>query len=339
MATKKLSRISILGASGAVGQELVQLLQKNACECKLELFTSHRSAGTNCPNSGLIYQSLNAFLESSCDVAFLALDDDTVKKLERCLKMNSRFIIDKSAAFRLSDNIPLIIPEVNANAFTLEDQWIASPNCTTTIATMALAPLHTAFGLHTVIAASYQSASGAGVKGVEELKNQIHSWSNGIPLNRLEQSATIFPETLAFNAIPQIGSIDECGVSSEESKLLYETRKILGIDDLRIYSTCVRVPTLRSHGIAITAFLKKEFTVNDAITVWKQFPGLIVNAERYTTPIYSSNQTNCFIGRIRKELGDSQSISFFVTGDQILKGASYNAYQIFQEIERRLTGR
>lgn len=335
MTTKKLSRISILGASGAVGQELVRLLQNHSNSPELHLFASHRSAGNACPISGFIYQSLEAFAESLFDISFLALDDETVKSLEPCLRSNSRWIIDKSAAFRLSDGIPLIIPEVNGEKLTLNDQWISSPNCTTTIVNMALAPLNTAFGLTQVIASSYQSASGAGTQGIKELTNQIHSWANGTSLNDLNQSAKIFPQPLAFNAIPQVGYIDADGIASEESKLLHETRKILGINDLEIYSTCVRVPTLRSHGIAITAFLNQKITVKDAIEIWQKFPGITVNAEHCTTPLESTNKTNCFIGRIRQELANPYSISFFVTGDQILKGASYNSYQIFQEIEKR----
>jgi aspartate-semialdehyde dehydrogenase len=323
-------KIAIIGASGLAGQELIRLFQVSPFAYSLSLFASGRSAGKACPLSGQLYEPLDHFGQGEYDYTFLAIEDALAIALQPILLEKSRYVVDKSAAFRLHPDVPLVIPEVNGGVLSLGAPWVSSPNCTTTIACMALAPLHRAFGLKRVVAASYQSASGAGVRGLKELEAQVHCWSQGLETH----SPEVFPQPLAFNVIPQVGAIGPGGISSEESKLLLEMRKILELKDLEVYSTCVRVPTLRAHGIAITAFFEKPLSIPAAAEAWGANPGLAVQLDGYATPLQASGSTLCHVGRVRQENDNAHTLSFFVVADQILKGASYNAYQIFEHLER-----
>ena len=323
--------VGIVGATGAVGAELMSVLADlNYPVGSLHLFASERSAGktTTTPFGEKTIEAFSVEAAQKCDVVFLAVSGEFAKEYAPKIAEKA-LVIDNSSAFRLDDAVPLVIPEINPET-AKGKKLIANPNCTTAILAVALWPLHQAFGVKKVIVSSYQATSGAGVEGMNELLAESR-----VVLDGGTAGHKVFAHPIAFNLIPHIDSFQPNGYTREEMKVTWETRKIFGAPDMPISCTAVRVPTLRVHSEAVTIETEKPITVEGARAAIAAAKGVKLfddpDNKVYPMPINATMQHDCNVGRIRQSLifGD-HGIDFFVSGDQLLKGAALNAVQIAQ---------
>jgi aspartate-semialdehyde dehydrogenase len=240
-------------------------------------------------------------------------------------------VVDNSSAFRMDDSVPLVVPEINAADVKNHKGIIANPNCTTAITLMALYPLHQAFGCKRIFASSYQAVSGTGAKAIIELERQVDQIVKGQAVTK-----EVYPHQIAFNVLPHVDSFLPSGYTKEEMKMENEGRKIMHHPAFRASVTCVRVPVYRAHSVAVTAEFEKPVTVEAALEVLKKAPGLdVVDVPakcEYPLPLYQAEQYNCAVGRIRKDCAMDNGLCFWVSGDQLLKGAALNAVQIAEEL-------
>ena len=324
-------RVGVFGATGAVGRELVQVLgDRGFPVTELRLFASPRSAGTRTqtPFGEKTIEVYDPTRPPGLDLALLAVSGDWSKAHAKALAASGAVVVDNSSAFRLDDDVPLIIPEVNAAAAG-RARLIANPNCTTAILAVALAPLHAAFGLKRVIVSTYQAASGAGAEGMAELEEGLRE----VLAQGGQAKNSVFRHPLPMNIIPHIDAFQPNGYTREEMKVTWETRKIMGLPDLLISCTAVRVPTLRAHAEAVTIETLRPVTPEEARAVLAHAPGVkvvddVANA-LYPMPLTASGQYDVEAGRIRANpvFGD-HGLDLFLCGDQLLKGAALNAVQI-----------
>lgn len=329
----KTYNVAILGASGAVGTQMLEvLLEKNIPIKELHLLASKRSAGKS-----ITVKSKTFFIEETTEASFKhidfvlsAADNDIAKHFIPYAIKDGAIVIDNSSAYRLDKNVPLIIPEVNPEAAFQHQGIIANPNCATIIALVALQPLHAYARIKSMIVSTYQAVSGAGVKGIQELDQQVHALQNNEPIE-----VNTFPYQIAYNLIPQIGDFDENGYSSEEMKLQNESRKILKLPELNVNCTCVRVPIYRSHSESIMVEFENEIDVETAKQLIANGSGVKlvddISQQVYPMPLDTSNQDLVYVGRIRKDSSNHKhALSLWCCGDQIRKGAATNAVQIMQ---------
>ena len=325
--------VGVVGATGAVGSELVTVLHDRKFPlAELRLFASERSADRTL-ETAFGARSVRKFsLEAAreCDIVFLCVSGDFAREYARRLAERS-LVIDHSSALRLLPDVPLVIPEINADA-ARGHRLIANPNCTMAVAAMALWPLHRAFGLKKVIVASYQAASGAGAEGMSELIAGAGDYLAGRPVPH-----KVFAHPLAFNVIPEIDRFHENGYTVEEMKVCWEMRKVFGVPDLPVSCTAVRVPTLRAHAEAITIETAEPVTPEAARAVLAKAAGVRIlddPAEHaYPMPITASARYDVDVGRIRTSLiFGTHGLDLFVCGDQLLKGAALNAVQIAERV-------
>ena len=236
-------------------------------------------------------------------------------------------MIDNSSAFRMDADVPLVVPEINAHAIRRHQGIIASPNCSTAVTLMGLYPLHRAFGLKRYFAATYQSVSGSGAEAVRELDAQSRAWARGEPLPR-----KVYPYQIAFNVIPQVDTFGPDGYTGEESKMMAESRKILEIPGLRVSSTCVRVPVVRAHSVAVNAEFEQPVDLDAARAAIAAFPGAELLDDpaqsRYPPPLAYSEKVRCGVGRLRRDTAFDNGLAFWVCGDNLWKGAALNSIQI-----------
>jgi len=322
--------VAILGATGAVGQEMLKVLgERNFPINDLKLLASKRSAGTVVEFKGKEY-AVEEARESSfenIDVVLCAAENDISEKLSPAAVRAGAVVVDNSSAFRLYDDVPLVVPEVNGEDVKNHQGIIANPNCSTTIALTAINELNKYSPIKRMIVTTFQAVSGAGVNGIKELNQQIKDISEGKAVE-----INTFQHQIAYNVIPQIESFNEMGYSQEEMKLQNEGRKILHNPDLKVNCTCVRVPVYRSHSESITIETEKEITVEKARELLSKAEGvkLIDDLEnnKYPMPLDSSDQDLIYVGRIRKDISGENSLVLWCCGDQIRKGAATNAVQI-----------
>jgi aspartate-semialdehyde dehydrogenase len=318
--------IGIIGATGAVGQELIELLFQDFFP-KEKLFLFSRSNQELYTSYG--YLTVNQFELAklqNCQIIFLCVNSEFSKKYAGEL-VKYGYVIDNSSAFRYEPNIPLVIPEINYHTVK-KSKLISNPNCTTAIALIALYPIYQSFGLEKVIISTYQAASGAGKEGILELESQIKNPS---------YKAKIFPKTLAYNVIPHIDSFQSNGYTKEEMKVVWEIKKILEDPNISISCTAVRVPTLRAHSESITIETSKDIDFDKLLSLFEINPNIILmnNNENccYPTPVYLSKKNQIGVGRIRPNLiFSNKGIDLFVCGDQLLRGAALNALLIAKKI-------
>jgi aspartate-semialdehyde dehydrogenase len=324
-------RVGVIGATGAVGKELVEVLGKRRFPVtKLRLFASGRSAGTRVttPFGEITIEEFSVAKAKELDLALLAVSGDFAKQHAPALVAAGVTVVDNSSAFRLDDNVPLVVPEVNAAAVG-NARLIANPNCTTAILVVALQPLHAAFGIKRVIVSTYQATSGAGAEGMAELERETRR----VLVDGEEARNEVFAHPIAFNVIPHIDSFQSNGYTREEMKVVWETRKIMGLPDLPVSCTAVRIPTMRVHAESVTIETLKPVTPEAAREVLRKAPGVKVVDDvankLYPMPLTATGQDDCEVGRIRQNLvfGD-HGLDLFVCGDQLLKGAALNAVQI-----------
>ena len=321
-------RIGIVGATGAVGQELIELLfARDFPMSSLTLLASARSAGKKISHNGQTFTVEEAKPESfeNLDIAIFSAGAGVSKILVPEAAKRGCIAIDNSSAFRMDPEVPLVVPEVNPEALASHKNIIANPNCTTAISLMALCPLHREFGLKRFFAATYQAVSGTGVAAMQELENQVRAFAKGE-----EMPVSVYPYQIAFNVIPHVDVFLENGYTKEEMKMLNETRKIMGIPNVLCSTTCV--PVMRAHSVAINAEFEKPVSVERAREVIAAFPGAEldddVSQKKYPMPLMYQRKVKCGVGRIRKDLAFENGLSFWVAGDQLWKGAALNAVQI-----------
>lgn len=331
-------KVAILGSTGAVGAEMIKVLEeRNFPIEQLKCLASERSVGKK-----LMFKGKELEVTLACDEAFVGMDivlsavDNKFSKLFAEAIVNAGAImIDNSSAFRLHDDVPLVVPEVNGDDVLLTHGIIANPNCSTIIALTAINAIHRLSPITKMVVSTYQAVSGAGINGFHELNNQVRELGH----NQLPTIDT-FPYQIAYNVIPQIGDFDENGYTSEEMKMQNEGRKILHAPNLRVNCTCVRVPVMRSHSISIALETEKELDLNLVRSEIAKAEGCQLKddpqAKVYPMPLSTTDQDDVFVGRIRRDLtSDHHGISLWCCGDQVRKGAATNAIQIAEMLIKK----
>jgi aspartate-semialdehyde dehydrogenase len=327
---KKSYHVAIVGATGAVGQELLRVLERRAFPVERLLpLSSERSAGTNVSFRGeeIRAERLSPHSFKGIDVAFFSAGGNISREYAPIARDAGAVVIDNSSVFRMENDVPLVIPEINGEDVRQHRGLIANPNCTTAVALMALYPLHRAFGVRRVIAASYQAVSGSGARAIGELRSQVEAAAGN-----QQPVATVYPHPIAFNLLPHVDSFLPGGYTKEEMKMQNEGRRIMHLPDFRASVTCVRVPVYRAHSVAVTAEFDRPVSVEEAHEVLAKAPGLELVDEpqnnRYPMPLFTAGKDNCEVGRVRRDCAFENGLSFWVSGDQLLKGAALNAVQI-----------
>ena len=328
----KMYNVAVAGATGAVGVEMVKTLEKRNFPVKsLKLLASKRSAGKTMTFKGepVVIEELTHDSIKGVDIALFSAGGDISREFAKSVVDSGAVMIDNSSAFRMEDDVPLVVPEVNPEDIKWHKGIIANPNCSTIIMLVAVAPLHRAKKLKRLVAATYQATSGAGAKGMDELLVQTRQLLNNEPI---EPKA--FAHRIGFNLIPHIDVFKDNGYTKEELKMLYESRKMLHEPELMVSCTCVRVPVLRAHSEALNLEFAEEITPDEARAILKNAPGVEVVDDpankRYPMPVDATEKYDVLVGRIRQDISrhDKRGLDIFVAGDQVLKGAALNAVQI-----------
>lgn len=330
--------VAIVGATGAVGQEMLDCLERRNFPIReLTLLASARSAGKEISFRGKLIKVKELTHDSfeGVEIALFSAGGGLSLEYAPSAAKAGAIVIDNSSAFRMDDEVPLVIPEVNPEAVKdCSKGIIANPNCTTIITLMALYPLHQLYGLRSIIASSYQAVSGSGAQGITELDQQIKVLGEGGEVT--DEMKNVYPHQIASNVIPQVDSFTENGYTKEELKMLNEGRKILGLPDLRVTCTCVRVPVHRSHSVSVTAQFEKPVDVAQAQAAFADYPGIALKDDLennvYPVPLDTTLKDDCLVGRIRKDMVFNNALTLWVVGDQVRKGAALNAVQIAELI-------
>ncbi len=333
--------VAVAGVTGAVGQEMLKILEERNFPVKqLKPLASQRSVGKIVTFRGekIPVEILSTESFQGMDFALFSAGASISKEFALLAGQEGCIVIDNSSAFRQDPDVPLIVPEVNPDAISdfRKKNIIANPNCTTIVTIVPLKPLHDYGRIKRVVVSSYQAASGAGAKAMRELEDQVKEYAFG-----REMVAGVFPYQIAFNLIPQVDVFLGNFYSKEEMKMVWETRKIMGVPDLQLTATCVRVPVLRAHSVSVNIETEKKITRDKAIELLSAFPGVTVQddpANRvYPMPWLVSGKDNCYVGRIREDISCPNGLTFWSVGDQIRKGAALNAIQIAELlIEKKL---
>ncbi len=326
----KYYNIAIVGATGAVGEEMIKVLeQRNFPVKNLLLYASHRSKGKeyHFKSEKIKVKELKDRAFTSIDIALFSGGDEVSKYFAPLAVQAGAVVIDNGKYYRMNPEVPLVVPEVNPDDVQKHHGIIANPNCSTIQMVVALKPIYDAVGIKNVICSTYQSVSGTGKEALEELKEQTEA-----TLEEKYININVYPYQIAFNVLPHIGSFDEQGYSSEEIKMLKETRKILHDDHINVSATTVRVPVLRSHAEDVHIETKKEITPEQARKLLANSPGLKVidqpEKSLYPFPLMTEGRDEVFVGRIRKDLVFHPGLVIWIVSDNLRKGAALNAVQI-----------
>ncbi len=353
--------VAIIGATGAVGQELLRVLEQRSFPvASLRPVGSARSSGKSVRfrDESIPVHELGSESFDKIDIAFFSAGGEISRKYVPVACQADAIAIDNSSVFRMEPHVPLVIPEINAGDVHRHRGLISNPNCTTAIALMALYPLHGVFGLRRVFAASYQAVSGSGTRAIEELKQQTRravqegesrpgsaafaeppSHRFGVPGAPADKTtpATVYPHPIAFNLLPHVDSFLESGYTREEMKMQNEGRKIMHLPEFCASVTCVRVPVYRAHSVAVNAEFERPVSVERAREVLAKAPGIELvdepQSNRYPMPLNVTGKDNCQVGRVRVDCALENGLSFWVSGDQLLKGAALNAVQIAELLQ------
>ena len=329
--------VAIVGVTGAVGGEVLKILEERNFPVKeLRAFASARSEGMQVTFKGekiTVHEATPDGFEG-VDIAFFSAGGSTSKRLAPEAAKRGAVVVDKSSTWRMDANVPLIIPEINPEDIAAHQGIISSPNCSTIVMLMAVAPLHSVNPIKRVIVDTYQSASGAGGKGIVELMQQARDVLDG-----KETAHDTFPHTLAFNALPQVENFGDDDYTTEELKMRDETRKILHLPNLPVSATCVRIPVPISHSEAVHIEFERPFSPDHAREVLASFPGVIVQDDvrhqSYPLAMDAAGKDEVFVGRIRKDIALENGLSIWSVGDNLRKGAATNAIQIAEEVIRQ----
>ena len=334
----KTYRVAILGATGAVGQEMIKILQERNFPVKeLIPLASQRSVGKT-----VLFRGQEVPIQLACDEAFQGVDivlgaaeNDIAQRFAPAIVAAGAVFVDNSSAFRLREDVPLVVPEVNGEDVKRHNGIISNPNCSTIITVTAINALNRLSPIRNMVVSTYQAVSGAGAGGPVELNAQVEALRIGE-----KAEAKVFSHQIAYNLIPQIGGEQEDGYTSEEMKLQYEGRKILHLPQLNVSCTCVRVPVVRSHSISARLVFDRPVSVEEARAAIAAAPGCRLvddlGAKQYPMPLETSDQDLVFVGRIRPDLTDEKGLCLWCCGDQVRKGAATNAVQIAQLVIENL---
>ena len=334
----KTYRVAILGATGAVGQEMIKILQERNFPVKeLIPLASQRSVGKT-----VMFRGQEVPIQLACDEVFQGVDivlgaaeNDIAQRFAPAIVAAGAVFVDNSSAFRLREDVPLVVPEVNGEDVKRHNGIISNPNCSTIITVTAINALNRLSPIQNMVVSTYQAVSGAGAGGPVELNAQVEALRVGE-----KAEAKVFSHQIAYNLIPQIGGEQEEGYTSEEMKLQYEGRKILHLPQLNVSCTCVRVPVVRSHSISARLVFDRPVSVEEARAAIAAAPGCRLvddlGAKQYPMPLETSDQDLVFVGRIRPDLTDEKGLCLWCCGDQVRKGAATNAVQIAQLVIENL---
>lgn len=332
--------IGIVGATGAVGHEFLRVIEERKLRFdELRLFASPRSAGQTIDFMGrsLRVEPLDERRLGECTVSFFSAGASVSREWAPKAAARGSVVVDNSSAFRMDAEVPLIVPEVNPDAIPARPTIIANPNCTTILLVVVLQPIHALAGLERVVVASYQAASGAGAQAMQELEDQTRALLEGRP----EPAPKKLPQPIAFNLFPHIDVFlpDQGDFTKEEMKVVLETRKIMRLPDLRVVSTCVRVPVRRAHSEAVFIETARDVSVEAVKKALASAPGVELvddpKAHRYPTPRQADGKDPVLVGRIRKDPTVDHGLALFLSGDQLKKGAALNAVQIAELVLAR----
>lgn len=317
-------KIAVVGATGLVGREIIKVLEARSVEfSELIPVASERSVGKSIFLSGKEYKvaTLETAVEMKPDIAIFSAGSDTSLQWAPAFKNVGTTVIDNSSAWRMDKNVPLIVPEINGKILSVEDKIIANPNCSTIQLVMALHPLNNKYGLKRVVVSTYQSVSGSGAKGVEQLMNE----RNNI------KGEKFYPHQIDLNVIPQGGDFMDDGYTTEEVKLVNETRKILQ-SDVNLTATVVRVPVIGGHSEAVNIEFENDFVLDEVKRLLGTMPGVVIfdfpEGNMYPMPILAEGKDEVFVGRLRRDFSQSNSLNMWVVSDNLRKGAATNAVQI-----------
>ena len=322
--------VAILGATGAVGKELLDLLaERNFPLEKLKLLASSRSAGSkiNFKGKEITVEAVDDTSFDGIDIVLASAGGSTSKAWAEKAVAAGAVVIDNSSAFRMNDNVPLVVPEINPEAASRHQGIIANPNCTTILMGVAIYPLHQVQPIKRIVVSTYQSASGAGARAMEEAKVQARDILDG-----KQPQAEVLPYPIAFNLFPHNSPLNDEGYCEEEMKMVNETRKIFNTPELKVTATCVRVPILRAHSEAINLEFDRSFDVDEARKLIAAAPGVKLvedwQSNYFPMPIDATGQDPVLVGRIRQDISSDNNLELWLCGDQIRKGAALNAIQI-----------
>jgi len=326
----KTPHVAVVGATGAVGIEMIKTLEKRHFPVgKLTLLASARSVGKKLKFKGqdVTVQELTKDSFAGIDIALFSAGGSISKEFAPIAAKAGCVVVDNSSAFRMDADVPLVVPEVNASDVKKHKGIIANPNCTTAITLMALYPLHQAFTVKRIFASSYQAVSGTGAKALEELERQVEQIVNKQPVTK-----EVYPHQIAFNVLPHVDSFLPSGYTKEEMKMENEGRKIMHHPKFKASVTCVRVPVFRAHSVAVSAEFEKPVTLEAARKAFANAKGLDVvddpSSKRYPLALDVAGKDNCAVGRLRLDCAMDNGLAFWIAGDQLLKGAALNAVQI-----------
>ncbi|MCI8486142.1 MAG: aspartate-semialdehyde dehydrogenase [Clostridia bacterium] len=329
-------KLAVVGATGVVGTTALKVLEEKKLPInEYVFFSSYRSSGKKIEFMGKEYtvQELKEdSFDKGFDFAIFSAGGETSKKYSPIAVSKGCIVIDNSSAFRMDENVPLVVPEVNRNDILKNNGIIANPNCSTIQAVVALKPLDDKYNIKRIVYSTYQAVSGAGSKGIHDLENGISSYLNNSKSYNLEK----FPYPIFNNCLPHIDVFLDNGYTKEEEKMINETRKILGKPNLKITATTVRVPVFNSHSESINIELEKDFDIKDVFNTLKNAPGIIVqdnlNTNNYPVSSLVSGKNEVYVGRVRRDYSVESGINIWVVADNIRKGAATNAIQILEEL-------
>jgi len=326
--------VAVVGATGAVGEEMRLVLEERKFPVeKLSLFASTRSAGKEYKYKGekIVVQELKDDSLGGIDIALFSGGDEVSKHFAPLAVQQGTIVIDNGKYFRMDPDVPLVVPEVNPDDLKWHKGLIANPNCSTIQMVVALKPIYDEVGIERVVVATYQSVSGTGKEAIEELENQAASIANG-----KEFEIKAYPYQIAYNALPHIGSFKENGYTTEEMKMLDETRKILGDKNIKVVATAVRVPVYRAHSEVVHIETEKKISVQKTREILSAFPGIKVidnpGKLEYPLPLFAEGKDEVFVGRIREDISTKNGLVMWIVSDNLRKGAALNAVQIAEQL-------
>jgi aspartate-semialdehyde dehydrogenase len=328
-------RVAVVGATGAVGRTLISVLEERDFPmAELRLMASARSAGSVVPTrwGDIKIEDLESAEPDGIDIAIFSAGADRSRVYAPAFASAGAVVVDNSSAFRRDPAVPLVVAGVNDHVVSTHEGIISNPNCTTMALMVAAGPLHRAAGIEGMVATSYQSVSGSGQRGIDELSRQItilHTDPQALAVGGWEDpGGELYVRPIAFNVIPYAGTETDAGYTDEEWKLVYESRKILEAPDLRVEPTCVRVPVMVGHSVAATLFFSRPVSRDEALKILSEAPGAEVWIDRVPTPLDATGKDSVLIGRVRQTIGEEGGINLWVVGDNLRKGAALNAVQI-----------